>query len=148
MVAGHRLANFEEVFLSSSLEIVNQEAAWVPIILRLVKDLELDISRLPSLYSELVLVRGAAFLLRYMLDMRQVLDRDASLGTEHSREPSSPIFLWRNARQFYVVFETDCVLLALSLDLPCFSLRIMSIFFPVFFVFGLIIVELDKIFYV
>lgn len=74
MVASHRLANFEEVLLTTTIEVINQEAAWVPIVLCLIKYFELNESGLSSLYTCIILILGYANLLRHVLSMRQVLD--------------------------------------------------------------------------
>ena len=52
-----------------------------------------------------------------MLYERQVLDRAAILRPEHVSQPGAPLLLlfW-NFRHLYVVFETDSILLSLSVN--------------------------------
>lgn len=84
----HGLADLEEILLSAAIEIINEEAARVPIIVRVIEYLELDEGRLASLYCSAVLVFGTTFLVRYVLNLCQVFDRSALLCTKHPRQPA------------------------------------------------------------
>ena len=125
VVRSHTLGDLEEVLLPPAVEIVDQEAARVPIILRPVKDFELDESGLTGLHRRVVLVLRTIFLLRHVLDVRQILDVDSLFLAEHGGEPRAPVFLGRDPRQLNIVLEAhhvllpflhDSVLLLLSLD--------------------------------
>ena len=83
VIARNRLTDFKEVLLATTIEVIDKEAAWIPIVLGLVEYFELDESCLSCLHCRMILILGALLLLGYMLDVGQILDRDSALGTEH-----------------------------------------------------------------
>ena len=84
VIARNRLADFKEVFLATTIEVIDKETARIPIVLGLVEYFELDESCLSCLHCRMILILGALLLLGYMLDVGQILDRDSTLGTEHT----------------------------------------------------------------
>ena len=84
MVARNRLADFKKVLLPSTLEVVDEETARVPVVLSFVKYLELDEGGLPGLDCRSVLVLQTAFLFRNVLCMCQVFDRRTFILGKHA----------------------------------------------------------------
>ena len=130
VVRSHTLRDLKEVLLPPAVEIVDQETARVPIILRPIEDFELDESGLASLHRRVVLVLRTIFLLRHVLDVRQILDVNSLFLAEHGGEPRAPVFLGRDPRQLNIVLEAhhillpflhNSVLLLLSLDPSCLA---------------------------
>lgn len=82
VAARDRFGDLEEIFLPAPIVVVNQEAARVPIIFRIVKHLKLHECRLTSLHARQVCIFRYVFLLGDVLHVRQVPDRAAFLASK------------------------------------------------------------------
>lgn len=58
-VLGDSLGDFKEIFLQPVLEVIDEEAPCVPVVVRPVKDLKLDVGSLTCLHLCVELVLGA-----------------------------------------------------------------------------------------
>lgn len=116
VVHGHRFANLKEIFLASTIVVINEETARVPIVLSVVKHFELEEGCLACLYARVILVPRYILLLRHVLNVSEVLDRCSPLLSEHARDPSAPVVFLGNLCKFDIVLEANCILLPLTLD--------------------------------
>ena len=91
---GDWFADFKEVFLSTTIVVVYQEAAWVPIIFSIIKHFELDECGLTSLYSSVIFVFQDTFLFGHMFNLSQIFDRSSFFCCKHSWEPCAPVILF------------------------------------------------------
>ena len=73
---------FEEILMKTTLEVINQVATRIPIILRTVEYLELDECRLASLHCSVVFISWISFLLWDMLDLSKSLHWILFFGEE------------------------------------------------------------------
>lgn len=115
VIPRHRLAYLEEILLTTTIVIVNEEAARIPIIFRVIKHLELDESRLSRLNSSVIFIPFNTDLLRHVFNEGEVLDGSSPLSSEHTRDPGTPVVLLRDLRQLHVVLKPDSVLLSFAL---------------------------------
>ena len=144
--------DLKEILLSATVEIIDQEATRVPVVLCPVEHFELDKSCLTSLHRGVVLILRAVRLLWHMLNVCQVLDIDSFLGSEDVREPVAPVLLGWNASKLDIVLEAHHVLLflfyeaslAFLLLYPRLLFVLLGGFLRVFHVW-LIVVQLDQI---
>ena len=129
MILGHRFTDLEEVLLPTTIVVVDQEAASIPVVLRAIKHLELDEGCLTSLHCCVVLILRTVLLFGDMLNHRQILNGSPILASEKAGEPASPVSLLIYLGQLDIVLEAHCVLLHLLLKLLLLMLlALMSVF--------------------
>ena len=92
----HSVFDLEEVLLQTALEIVYQEATWIPFCFRQVKHFELDERSLSSVDRCMILVLGHILLGWHVLYDGQIFDFRASFSTKYLSHEGAPVFFLRD----------------------------------------------------
>lgn len=108
-ILGDALGDFEEVFLLPLLEVIDEEAARVPIIVRPIEHLELDVGGLTGLHLCMELVLGARCLLGDVSHTRQILQSNSLFFHENVGLEGAPFSLLGQPRQSQVVTKLDSI---------------------------------------
>ena len=136
MIRLYDFSQLEKILVEATLEIVDQVASWIPVVLRTIKYFELDESRLACLHCSVVFIPRMVLLRREVFNMGKCFYRILLLSKERRNPAAKASALLFHLGQFYFVLELHPVLLFLQ-PLTLFSLMLPTLSdFPAFHLSG------------